>query len=238
MEPALDGVLAEQRRYYEQRAGEYEDWWFRRGRYSHGAEADARWFAEVQALRGELRRMEPHGEVLELACGTGLWTAELAAQAEHVTAIDSAAQAIALGRGKVDAENVAWVQADVFGWEPELRYDVCFFSFWLSHVPRELLASFLTKIERAVGPGGRAIMIDSARSQRASARDHELAPPQQQLSTRRLNDGREYTIVKHWFEPAALQQELEELGWSARIGCTGEFFVYGELLPPSASSAS
>ena len=29
---ALEGVLAEQQRYYRDRAGEYEHWWFRRGR--------------------------------------------------------------------------------------------------------------------------------------------------------------------------------------------------------------
>jgi demethylmenaquinone methyltransferase/2-methoxy-6-polyprenyl-1,4-benzoquinol methylase len=236
VEASLEEVLAAQRRYYEQRAGEYEDWWFRRGRYSHGAEADARWFAEVDALDGELRRMAPRGEVLELACGTGLWTAALAEQAERVTAIDAAAEALRLARGKVPAENVAWVQADVFAWEPERSYDVCFFSFWLSHVPGELLAAFLGKVARALAPGGRAIMFDSARSERASARDHELPPAGEQISTRRLNDGREYTIVKHWFEPAALQRTLEELGWSTRIGSTGEFFVYGELLPPPSSS--
>ena len=233
MEGGLEGVLAEQRRYYEQRAGEYEDWWFRRGRYSHGAEADARWFAETAALREALELMTPRGEVLELACGTGLWTGELARLAESVTALDAAAEALALAREKTTAENVRWVQADVFAWEPDRRYDVCFFSFWLSHVPRELLGAFLEKVARGLAPSGRALLIDSARSPRASARDHVLNAPEEELSLRRLADGREYTIVKHWFEPVALAGELEALGWRARVGSTGEFFVYGELSPPA-----
>jgi SAM-dependent methyltransferase len=230
-----EAVLAEQRRYYEQRADEYEDWWFRRGRYAHGEEADARWFAETGALGAELERMAPRGEVLELACGTGIWTAALAARAERVTALDAAPQALAIAARKVPAANVDWVLADLFAWEPERRWDICFFSFWLSHVPRELLPSFMAKLARALAPGGRVLLFDSARSARASARDHDLNPPGEELSHRRLADGREYTIVKHWFEAGALQRELEGLGWTARVGSTGEFFVYGELSPPASS---
>jgi len=235
VERELDGVLAEQRRYYEQRAGEYEDWWWRRGRYAHGEEADARWFAETAALEAELARMAPRGDVLELACGTGLWTAALADRAEHMTALDAAPQTLAIAAAKVAAPNVEWVQADLFEWEPERAWDVCFFSFWLSHVPRELLPAFMGKVARTLKPDGRALLFDSARNDRASARDHELNPPGEELSRRRLADGREYTIVKHWFEAGPLQRELEALGWTARVGCTGEFFVYGELSPPALS---
>lgn len=228
---AFEEVLAEQRRYYEQRAGEYEDWWFRLGRYTHGPDADARWFAETAALRAELDRLEVRGDVLELACGTGLWTAALAERASSLTALDSAAETLAIARGKVSAENIEFLQADVFAWEPARAYDVCFFSFWLSHVPRELLPSFMAKVRRALAPGGRAILFDSARNERASARDHALNRAGEELATRRLADGREYTIVKHWFEADELQRELEELGWRARAGSTGEFFVYAELSP-------
>jgi len=45
MTDQLAGLLAEQARYYRERAGEYDDWWFRRGRYDRGADANARWFA-------------------------------------------------------------------------------------------------------------------------------------------------------------------------------------------------
>lgn len=234
----LGDVLAEQRRYYDERAWEYEDFWFRRGRYSHGEKADARWFAEAQRLREELARMAPRGKVLELACGTGVWTAELAGRADHVTALDASERALALAREKVPASNVEWLRADAFAWEPQAGYDCCFFGFWLSHVPRELFAPFLAKVAHALRDGGRALMVDSARNERASARDHVLAPPGEQLSSRRLNDGREYMIVKHWFEAGALQAELEALGWRARVGSTGEFFVYGELSPPGAPVGS
>jgi SAM-dependent methyltransferase len=226
-------VLAEQASYYRERAGEYEDWWFRRGRYDHGAEANARWFAEVAQVEADLEEFGVAGAVLELACGTGLWTGKLAARAASVTAIDAAPEVLAIARANVSAENVHFRRADLFAWQPDRTYDVCFFSFWLSHVPRERLRSFWEKVGRSLAPGGRVYLVDSARSRRASARDHTLQNRGDELMLRRLADGREYHIVKHWFEARALQEELAECGWTATISATSEFFVYGHATPAS-----
>ena len=238
MSAPIERVLAEQRRYYRERAGEYEDWWFRRGRYEHGPEADARWFDEVAAVQDALEQFAPRGRVLELACGTGLWTARLAPHAERLTALDASAEVLELARSKVPDPDVEFTQADLFEWEPAGEFDVVFFSFWLSHVPAELMGRFFAKVERALASGGRLFLIDSARSSRASARDHDLAEPGEQLARRRLADGRQYTIVKHWFEAPALQRLLETLGWQASISSSGEFFVYGEASPPGSPSAA
>lgn len=35
-------ILEEQIEYYRARAAEYDDWWFRRGRYDRGADANRR----------------------------------------------------------------------------------------------------------------------------------------------------------------------------------------------------
>jgi SAM-dependent methyltransferase len=227
----IERLLAEQIRYYSERAGEYEDWWFRRGRYDHGREANAAWFAEAAEVQADLDRFEPSGRVLELACGTGLWTSRLAAHATHVTALDSSAEALEIARGKVPAANVDYVHADLFAWEPEHTYDVCFFSFWLSHVPKERWQSFWGKVRGALAPHGRVYVLDSARSSRASARDHTLQDAGEEMMLRRLADGREYHIVKHWFQADPLQLHLAELGWSAHLQTTREFFVYGRAIP-------
>jgi len=43
MPPAMssDPLLAEQIAYYRDRAGEYDQWWFREGRYDRGPELNA-----------------------------------------------------------------------------------------------------------------------------------------------------------------------------------------------------
>ncbi|HEV2733746.1 MAG TPA: class I SAM-dependent methyltransferase [Longimicrobiaceae bacterium] len=93
-------LLREQVDFYRARAGEYDDWWERRGGYDHGPAWNARWRAEVPAARDALARFRPAGEVLELACGTGWWTAELARYADLVTALDASPEALAAGVGE------------------------------------------------------------------------------------------------------------------------------------------
>jgi len=85
-----EAILNEQMAYYRARAGQYDEWFFRQGRYDRGAKPNARWHEQVRQLRSALEGFCPAGEVLELACGTGLWTQQLAATAAGVTAVDSA----------------------------------------------------------------------------------------------------------------------------------------------------
>jgi ubiquinone/menaquinone biosynthesis C-methylase UbiE len=138
----VEPVLDEQIRYYRARACEYDDWWFRRGRYDHGRDANARWFADQSEVEAALVRFEPTGDVLELACGTGLWTAKLHADARSLTAVDVSPEVLQLAQSRVVDSRVEYVQADLFVWEPLGNYDVCFFSFWLSHVPEEHFEAF------------------------------------------------------------------------------------------------
>ncbi len=224
----LDGLLAEQAHYYRERAGEYEDWWFRRGRYDHGPETNARWFADAAEVEVALKRFAPAGDVLELACGTGLWTQRLASYATCLTAIDGSLEMIELCRARVNDPHVTYAQADLFEWEPTRTYDVCVFGFWLSHVPEERFEAFWEKVRRAIGSQGRVFFIDSLRSEQASAVDHTLPDQGEETMLRRLADGREYRIVKRFHEPQPLQQRLTDLGWSALVQTTSEFFIYGQ----------
>jgi SAM-dependent methyltransferase len=228
MTDQVAGLLAEQARYYRERAGEYEDWWFRRGRYNRGADANARWFAEVAEAQDALERFQPAGRVLELACGTGVWTRRLVGHADTVTAVDASPEVIELARAGLDDPRVDYVRADLFAWEPPAGYDVCFFGFWLSHVPEARFESFWAKIKRALRPGGRVFFVDSLPSDLSSAMDHRLPNPGEETMTRRLADGREFRIVKRFYEPHALCRRLAELGWDAQVQATAEFFIYGQ----------
>jgi len=224
----LTGLLAEQARYYRERAGEYEDWWYRRGRYDRGVDVNARWFAEVVEVEGALERFRPAGRVLELACGTGLWTRRLIEHADAVTAVDASPEVIELARAAVDDRNVRYVRADLFAWEPHESYDVCFFGFWLSHVPRARWRPFWAKVERCLRPDGRVFFVDNLPSNLAYAVGGQLPAEGEETVTRRLADGREYRIVKRFYEPHALAGQLADLGWAAHVQATPEFFIYGQ----------
>ena len=224
-----DVVLAEQLEYYRARAEEYDQWWLRQGRFDRGAEANARWFAEAAELERALAGFDPRGDVLELACGTGLWTRRLVEYATRVTAVDAAPEVLAINRARVGDPSVRYLEADVFEWAPEPgAYDVCVFTFWLSHVPDSRFAGFWERVGAALKPGGRVFFIDSARTERSTAADHALPEHGQATMTRRLDDGREFQIIKRFYDPDQLTGALRELGWDAQIDTTGEFFVYGQ----------
>jgi demethylmenaquinone methyltransferase/2-methoxy-6-polyprenyl-1,4-benzoquinol methylase len=222
-----DAVLTEQLDYYRARALEYDKWWNREGRFDRGPEANARWFAETTELEQVLERFDPRGDVLELACGTGLWTRHLVRYADSVTAVDAAPEVLAINRARVGDERVSYVEADLFDWSPDERYDACVFAFWLSHVPVDRSAAFWEMVARALKPGGRVLFIDSARTERSTAADHQLPVGDEDTMTRRLDDGREFQIVKRFYDPGELEQALGELGWNASVDATSEFFIYG-----------
>ena len=154
----VERLLAEQALYYRERAGEYEDWWFRRDRYDHGPETNACWFADAAEVEDAMEGFAPAGDVLELACGTGLWTQRLVSHAASVTAIDGSPEMLELCRARVDDPRVRYVQADLFAWEPDKTYDVCFFGFWLSHIPENRFETFWEKVRRAVWTGGPGVL--------------------------------------------------------------------------------
>jgi SAM-dependent methyltransferase len=223
-----DTLLSEQLDYYRARAAEYDTWWLRQGRFDRGAEANASWCAQTSELERVLGRFHPRGEVLELACGTGLWTRHLAGYATQLTAVDAAPEVLAINRQRVADPTVRYVQADLFDWSPPpAAYDACVFTFWLSHVPTDRFARFWEMVAAALKPGGRVLFIDSARTERSTAADHQLPGEQEQTMTRRLDDGREFQIVKRFYDPARLTSDLAQLGWEAEIATTGEFFIYG-----------
>lgn len=227
-----DTVLTEQLDYYRARALEYDKWWMREGRFDRGPEANTRWFAETTELERALQRFDPRGDVLELACGTGLWTRHLVDYADTLTAVDAAPEVLAVNRARVGDGSVTYVEADLFDWVPQERYDACVFAFWLSHVPADRFAGFWETVAGALKPGGRVFFIDSARTERSTAADHVLpVDGGDDTMTRRLDDGREFQIIKRFYDPAELEGALAELGWSASVGATPEFFIYGTASP-------
>jgi len=227
-QPAHDPVLREQIDYYRARADEYDQWYFRQGRYDRGPELNAQWFAEAKETRKALERFGPRGRILELAGGTGLWTRYLAPHAGHLTVVDASAEVLKLNRGRVGGSRVTHVQADLFSWRPTGQYDVVFFAFWLSHVPPQSFDRFWDTVREALAPEGRVFFVDSRYEPTSTAADHRLSGPEAQAVTRRLNDGRTYRIVKVFHEPDRLAQRLGDLGWRARVHTTERYFLWGE----------
>jgi SAM-dependent methyltransferase len=226
-----DGLLRGQLAYYRARAGEYDEWFFRQGRHDRGPEYNRRWFSEVHRVRRELDGFGPTGDVLELACGTGLWTTELARHADSITAVDASPEVLEINRSRLrdaDPETpINYVRADLFDWRPERRYDAVFFGFWLSHVPPDRFAAFWDLVRSALGPGGRVFFVDSQRTETWAEKERLGRDPRGHTTLRQLNDGREFRIVKIFYRPEALEARLAALGWNVSVKATENHLIYG-----------
>jgi SAM-dependent methyltransferase len=234
-----DALLVEQAAYYRARAAEYDDWWYRRREYDFGPDFADAWWRDADELRAVFDAFAPRGDVLELAAGTGIWTGELLRFADRVTAVDASDETLAFNRGKLGSDRVDHVRADLFAYVPPRRFDVVFFSFWISHVPVERWRAFWSLVDRALAPGGRVFFLDSARPAHAIAngpkgwRDAKSAEGADARATsdvteRKLRDGSTYNVVKRYWDPSRLAAELGSLGWDARVGETTWAFVYGD----------
>jgi 2-polyprenyl-3-methyl-5-hydroxy-6-metoxy-1,4-benzoquinol methylase len=224
-------LLAEQIQYYRARSNEYDQWFLRQGRYDRGPALNRQWFDEVAEVSRALATFNPGGRVLELAAGTGLWTQQLARHAASITAVDSSPEMLALNRERMGDAPVEYIQADLFSWQPASRYDIVFFSFWLSHVPPDRFDAFWRLVETCLIPGGRVFFVDSSYEETSTAVDHHLQGPEALSVTRRLNDGREFDVVKIFYEPEELTARLTAHGWQTTIQTTAHYFLYGSVSP-------
>ena len=115
----------------------------------------------VALVQAVLTPLVPRGSVLELACGTGLWTQLLAQHASRIVAVDASPETLALNAERVQSHHVEYVVADIFSWSSEETFDLVFFSFWLSHVPESRFAEFWERVRTFLKPGGRVFFVDS-----------------------------------------------------------------------------
>ncbi len=195
----VNDLVAGQLRYYRARAAEYDA-------TSYGAVSGER--ASVPAI---VDRLGISGDVIELACGTGIWTAELVRHAATLTALDGAPEMLELARQRVPT-GVRFERVDLFNWTPTESWDVVFFSAWLSHVPADRFAGFWSSVEAALRPGGRALALDELPS-----RSFHEGQIQGEVAIRTLQDGTTHEVVKVFWEPDDLASRLATLEWQASV---------------------
>lgn len=217
-------VLDEMKTYYRERAAEYDEWFYRRGRYDRGTQSNALWFAEVDEVLQALEDFHMPGNLLELAPGTGIWTERLLNTASSITAVDASSEMVAINRARVESERVEYILADLFAWQPPRSFDGIFFGFWLSHVPLERLDAFLDMLSSALRPGGKVFFVDGRREPTITAANHQLPEEGEQLMIRKLNDGRAFEIVKNFYDPAALAERFARHGLDVTVRETAPFF--------------
>jgi demethylmenaquinone methyltransferase/2-methoxy-6-polyprenyl-1,4-benzoquinol methylase len=207
-------ILQEQIEYYRARAQEYD-------RSISGA------VPVFEPAIHMLLQLGTFKQVLELACGTGFWTKILLQIGEHVTATDAAPEMLQIALDHAGEERITYQQLDLFQWQPNETFDLVFFANWLSHVPPEALDDFLYKVRASIKAGGCITLVD----QHAPSEADSAIAKENIYAVRPLEDGREFTIVKAFYNLNELEEKLTKLGFTVTSQNFSEtfFFLSGVL---------
>jgi SAM-dependent methyltransferase len=188
--------------YYAQRAREYEQIYEKPERQ-----------ADLSRLRTWLRDALAGHRILEIACGTGYWTAEIAPVAAAVTATDASPEVLALAHVKpYPPGRVQFVVADAYALNRvNGEFSAGFAAFWWSHVPRERQSAFLKGLHQRLGTGTVVVLMDNRFVDGSSTSISRRDPAGNTYQQRRLIDGATYEVLKNFPSGAELQATFSPL---------------------------
>ena len=185
--------------YYRRRADEYEAIYAKPER-----QADLAW------LRKDVPQRLAGRRVLEIACGTGYWTALVAPLAASVVATDMAEEPMAIARAKeYPPGRVRFASADAYDLPETLgRFDGALAMFWWSHIPLAQIGRFLASLHRRLESGARVVVFDNLYIDGSSTPIAERDAEGNTYQLRRLADGSENRVLKNFPSESDLRSAL------------------------------
>ncbi len=155
--------------------------------------------------------------VLELACGDGYWTDELAGFAEYVLATDINPGLLEIARSReLPPDVVEFAVADAMDPQVEGDFNACFAGFWWSHVRRQDQAEVIARLRKVIGKDGLLVLVDNSWLEGRTA----IARTDADGNTWQIHaapDGQRYEIVKNYPTDSALRKRLGPLLRDMRI---------------------
>jgi len=178
--------------YYRARAAEYEQIYYRDVPERRQEIADHFKFVE---------KLAAGKTVLELACGSGYWTQATAKNAREVIATDIALEMIKEAQNKKYNSPVTFINSDIYDLPfKSALFDLIIIGFWFSHEPKQNYSRFFEIIERPLKDDGQIWLIDNNPPAEGTKSDFlHIDQAGNNFKSRRLNDGREFSILKNYF---------------------------------------
>lgn len=186
-------------KYYKDRAMEYEKIYAKPERQED--------LKEASALLQELFR---GNAVLEIACGTGYWTEQIAKTANSVIATDINDAVIEISKQKdYGNANVSFEVADIYKLGAAKKNESLFGGFIWSHIPLQGLDRFIDTVNNLVTPGGLVVMMDNMY---VEGSNHLITQTDEQGNTyqmRKLEDGTTHLVLKNFPSETYLKEKLK-----------------------------
>lgn len=103
-----------------------------------------------------LKKRGKPGRALDIGCGTGAFSVYLAKQGYDVTGLDMFPRALEMGKNHAQRENVSvnWVEADLFTWKPQQKFDLILDSGCLHALVGGNLQKYRDQLQSWLAPGG------------------------------------------------------------------------------------
>ena len=200
----MSASLDEMKRYYDERAAEYDEWYLGTG--LHAALDRPGWHEERWELERVVANLPPM-RTLDVACGTGFLTRFLRGE---VTGLDQSERMLAIASCRVPGGQFTVGDGLDLPFADN-SFDRVMAGHFYGHLDADERVRFLAEARRVAGE---LVIID------ASLR--EGVQPEQ-VQERTLHDGSRHRVYKRYFEPAALVSELG--GHDGAILHAGTWFV-------------
>lgn len=194
----MNMVKTDMAAYYAARATHYEEIYDKPERQEELALLQEK---VCDALRGH--------EVLEIACGTGYWTAQFASAVASVLATDINPEVLAVARGKgLPADKVQFALGNAFALDVGAKYSACFAGFLWSHVKRQEQAGFLEHLRNKLGKDTLLVLIDNSYVEGSNTPIARTDLEGNTYQIRRLPNGERYEVLKNFPTDSALRKKL------------------------------
>lgn len=165
---------------------------------------------DLADLHDKVRETLRDHRVLEIACGTGYWTEQLAQSAASVLATDINQEMIDMAQAKgLPADKVTFALADAFDLpNEEGRFSACFAGFWWSHVKRQDQAGFLAQLREKLGKDVLLVMLDNVYVEGSSTSIARTDLEGNTYQIRTLPDGERCEVLKNFPTDSALRKKM------------------------------
>jgi SAM-dependent methyltransferase len=164
---------------------------------------------DLAQMRAQVQQVLRGHVVLELASGSGYWTAAIAESADSVLATDVNQQMIALAQQRGLPDKVSFRVADGQDLPADIGdYTAVFIGFWWSHMKRDEQDRFVAQLRARVGKDVLLVILDDDYVEGSSetvART-DLEGNTYQILT--APDGQRYELPKGYPSDSALRKRL------------------------------